>query len=287
VIIDAHNHPDWLGHSFQKCRANMTQYGIEKTWLLSWEAPGDEYNPSFSSSCPQLSDKGPIAFARCVRYAEQSPESFILGYAPDPRRPESIDLLAAAVETYGVRVYGELKLRMMYDNPDALRMFRFCGEKRLPVMLHIDYESKSGRKYPRPSWWYGGGLEALERAVRACPETTFLGHGPGFWCHISGDCKHRKESYPQGPVVPGGKLPTLLRECPNLCCDTSAQSGLNALKRDPAFAKDFLVEFQDRVFFGRGCFDNALHDVLNGLNLPPDVLDKICSGNALELIPLE
>lgn len=86
----------------------------------------------------------------------------------------------------------------MYDNPDALRMFRFCGEKGIPVLVHIDYEFDTGVKYPRPNWWYGGGIEALERAVKACPETDFIGHAPGFWSHISGDDLHDKEPYPEG-----------------------------------------------------------------------------------------
>ena len=37
-IIDAHNHPDWHGHNLEKFLANMAQNGIDKTWLLSWEA---------------------------------------------------------------------------------------------------------------------------------------------------------------------------------------------------------------------------------------------------------
>jgi len=69
---------------------------------------------------------------------------------------------------------------MMHDNPDALRMFRFCGEHNLPVAVHIDYEFDNGSTYPRPNWWYS------------------------------------KEQYPSGKVVPGGKVVSMLREYPNL-----------------------------------------------------------------------
>ena len=68
-------------------------------------------------------------------------------------------------------------------------MFRFCGERGLPVTVHIDYEFDTGRKYPRPNWWYGGGIEAYERAVCACPETKFISHAPGFWAPISNDAQ--------------------------------------------------------------------------------------------------
>ena len=230
---------------------------------------------------------GPMPFDRCVRYKEQAPDRFVLGYAPDPRRPDAIDRLEAAIEVHGVQTYGELKLRMTYDNPDALRMYRFCGERGLPVTVHIDYEFDTGSRYPRPNWWYGGGIGAFERAVRACPETIFIGHAPGFWAHISADGQQDKTSYPKGKVVPGGKIVEMFRQYPNLHADLSAGSGLNALRRDPAFAVDFLLEFQDRLLYARDYFDNQHQEFLNALGLPDDVLTKIYSGNALRLVPVE
>ncbi|MBI2915049.1 MAG: amidohydrolase family protein [Firmicutes bacterium] len=285
MIIDAHNHPDWLGHNLDLFLANMVQNGIGITWLLSWEAPVDEYDPSqYNRIVPETGAGGPVPFLRCLAYAERAPGKFVLGFAPDPRRPESIDRLDAALELYGVKVCGELKLRMMYDNPDALRMFCFCGTKKLPVVVHIDYEFESGARYPRPNWWYGGGIEAFERALRACPETLFLGHAPGFWSHISGDDQWATVPYPKGKVFPGGKLVFMLRSYPNLYCDLSAGSGRNALQRDPEFAKDFLIEFQDRVLYARDCFDNTHQQLLNSLDLPGDVLAKIYSGNASRIV---
>lgn len=284
MIIDAHNHPDWHGHNLDKFLANMDQYGIDITWLLSWECPQDEFDPAYNKCIPQPGEGGPIPFARCLSYKERAPERFILGYAPDPRRPEAIDKLAAAVEIYGVQVCGELKLRMTYDNPDALRMYRFCGEKGLPVTVHIDYEFDNGMKYPRPNYWYGGGMEAFERAVQACPETIFLGHAPGFWAHISGDGKYDKEPYPTGKVAPGGKLVDMMRQYPNLYCDISAGSGCRALQRDPEFAVEFLLEFQDRVLYARDYFDNIHQEFLNSLDLPAYVFSKIYSGNAIRLL---
>ena len=45
MIIDAHNHPDWHGHDLLKFLHNMADCNIDKTWLLSWEAPLDEVDP--------------------------------------------------------------------------------------------------------------------------------------------------------------------------------------------------------------------------------------------------
>ena len=285
MIIDVHNHPDWHGHNLDKFIANMDRYGIAVTWLLSWECRDDEYDPSYNHVVP-AGEGGPIPFSRVISYVERAPTRFIPGYCPDPRRPDAIDRLKAGVEIYGVRVCGELKLRMCYDDPDALRMYRYCGKAGLPVTVHIDYEFETGRAYPRPNWWYGGGFDAFERAVRACPDTVFLGHAPGFWAHISGDDKATSAAYPEGEVLPGGKLPALLRQCSNLWCDISAGSGRNAFARDKRFALDFISEFQDRILYGRDWFDDAHQELLRELELGTAVLDKIYSGNALRLVPL-
>lgn len=287
MIIDAHNHPDWHGYNLDDYLENMKENGIDKTWLLSWETPRDEYNPRSIRTTPHVGEHGPIPFSGCVSYIERAPDKFILGYAPDPRKPEAIDQLRSAVAIYNVRIYGELKLRMMYDNPDAIRMFRVCGELKLPVTVHIDYEFDTGSTYPRPNYWYGGGIDAFERAIKLCPETVFLGHAPGFWAHISGDDKFDKVIYPDSAVKPGGRIPELLDKYPNLYCDLSANSALGALKRDPGFAKKFLVQYQDRILFARDCFNSRLKDFLDALNLSEEIMDKICSKNALKLVPVK
>jgi len=284
-IIDAHNHPDWHGYDLKKFIANMDQYGIERTWLLTWECPDDEYGHG-SYAFYRGEEGGPMPFSRCRYYGEQAPDRFVLGYAPDPRRPDAIDRLAAAQSLYGVKVCGELKVRMMYDNWDALRMFRFCGKQKLPVTVHIDYEFDHAGNYPRPNWWYGGGIEAFERAIDRCPDTVFLGHGPGFWAHISNDGKHDKEGYPKGKVVRDGAITRMLRKYPNFYCDLSAGSGCNSMTRDLDHAKEFLLEFQDRVLFARDYFDNQHREMLDALGLPQTVLEKIYSGNALKLVPV-
>jgi predicted TIM-barrel fold metal-dependent hydrolase len=287
MIIDAHNHPDWRGYNLEKCLADMDANGIDIAWLLSWETPVDEVDPTKNATTPGTLEGGPVPFARCLSYVERAPGRFLPGFCPDPRRPDAVDRLKAMKDTYGVRICGEMKLRMMYDNWDAIRLFRFCGREGLPVTVHLDYEFDTGASYPRPNWWYGGGIEAFERAVRACPDTAFLGHAPGFWSHISGDDRFDKESYPAGPVLPGGKVPALMRQYPNLYCEISARSGWNALNRDHAFTREFLHEFQDRVLYARDSFDTCHRELLDSLGLDAGVLAKIYAGNAMRLVPLD
>lgn len=280
TIIDSHNHPDWHGYNLDRFVANLDEHGIDKSWLLTWECRPDEYDPVVYNPVLFGDADGPVPFARALSYVERCPDRFVLGYAPDPRKPDSIDRLKSAVSMHDVKVYGELKLRMMFDNPDAIAMYRVCGDLGLPVVVHIDYEIPSPRPWPWPSYWYGGGIEPFERAVAMCPDTVFLGHGPGFWAHISGDGKFGAESYPEGKILPGGRVTEIMRTHPNLYCDLSAGSGLNALSRDPEHAVSFLDEFQDRILFARDYFDGRLMEFLESLSLPESIREKVYWKNS-------
>jgi predicted TIM-barrel fold metal-dependent hydrolase len=284
MIIDIHNHADYHGYNVEMMLRNMDENGIDITCLLSWEAPPDDYDPGTKHAFSPFSSS-PVPFERCAAYKEKAPDRFWLGFCPDPRRPDAIGRLKAAVSLYNISMCGELKLRMMYDNPDALRMYRFCGEQRLPVLVHLDYEIPQGSlSQPWPNYWYGGGIEALERACALCPETNFIGHAPGFWAHISADPNCAAEYYPKGPVIAGGELINALERYSNLYCDISAGSGHNALSRDLEFTRGFLIRFQDRVMFGRDYFDSVHRNLLDSLGLPSEVLEKIYCGNALRLL---
>lgn len=284
--IDIHNHPMWYNYTADRFVENMDKYGIDKTCLLSWEALPDEYNPSYSHILPFSRENLAIPFEYCISFAEKYPDRFYIGYCPDPRREDAIPKLVSAYNTYGVRICGELKLRMMYDNPDALRFYRKCGELGLAVLVHIDYEFPAASSHPRPNYWYGGGIEAFGRACEACPETTFIGHAPGFWAHISGDGKAYKEAYPLGKVEPGGLLPLYLDKYPNLMCDISAGSGCRALTRDPEHALGFLTKYQDRILFGRDYFDNQHIEFLESIPLSGEVKEKIYHKNAERVLHL-
>lgn len=286
MIIDAHNHPDWLGHNLNKFISNMKKYHIDKTWLLSWECPGDEYLSTSDIPLRSTGSKVPLPITSCLSYAKRAPDKFILGYAPDPRKPDAVEKFLSAVIKYGVRICGEVKFRMMYDNPDALRLFRICGEKKIPVVIHLEYPSLVGKPLLWPDCWYGGEIETFERVIKACPKTIFLGHAMGFWSHISGDDLYDKVDYPKGKIKKGGKIISMLRKYPNLYCDMSAISAHNALSRDRKFARNFLMEFQDRVLYARDRFDNVHQELINSFKLPAKVIEKIYYKNALKLVPV-
>jgi len=284
-VIDAHNHPCWIGHNGPRIIEDMDAAGIERTWLLSWEIPEREIDPAYYSKLDPNSVG--ITFRDVLAVAERYPNRFIPGTTMDPRDPHARQKLKAAVDIYGVRVFGEFKRRLRYDDPDAIRLFQYCGELGLPVVCHLDVT------FPRhgvPSdwqWWYGGGIENMEAPLRLCPHTHFQGHGPGFWREISADADQDAVAYPKGKGIVGrGRILQFLDKYPNLNCDLSAGSGVTALSRDLEFTRKFLIDYQDRMFFARDDFNNQLYDLLVSLNLPDAVLAKILAGNALRLVPV-
>ena len=284
MIIDDHQHPNWQGHNIHAIVRNMDKFGIDCSWLLTWElAPGESPLSIQRAIDPRRSG---IMLEQVLEGCQQYPDRFVPCYAPDPRLPDSMWRLEAAVEMHGVRVCGEWKFRVLLDDPMCVEMFRLCGRLGIPTLIHMDVP------YLPPcnpnsycEWWYGGTADNLERALAQCSSTTFIAHGPGWWRYISGDAEESAESYPDGPVKAGGRVIDLMRCFQNLYADLSAGSGRRALERDSAFAREFLDEFQDRVMFGRDQFDDGLLNVLQSLELPQPITDKVLSGNALRLVP--
>ena len=98
-------------------------------------------------------------------------------------------------------------------------------------------------------------------------------------------------------MLPGGRLFHLFRTYPNLYADLSAGSAFTALTRDfsqlesepfspksGASVEPFLVEFQDRLLFGRDHFDDRMQKLLNSLDLSAEVRHKIFYANAETLL---
>jgi predicted TIM-barrel fold metal-dependent hydrolase len=292
MIIDAHNHSHYNHFGPEALLAEMDAFGIDHTWLLTWIHPPGEHVPSSHRAFnprnvrPDGSHAG-VILHDVIETCQRFPGRFVAGYCPCPTEGNAADLFEAAYHIYGVRICGEWSYRTLLDDPRALELFRRAGQLRCPVVLHLDvpFLPDAEGKPVYQQYWYGGGADQLERALQACPDTVFIGHAPGFWRFISGDEATESAVYPKGPITPGGRLLTLFDRYPNLWADLSAGSGLGALQRDPAFARDFLVRYADRLLFGRDNNGNKLQSFLATLNLPADVSAKLFYQNALRLVP--
>lgn len=283
-VIDAHSHVNWYGFSAAKIIENMDEQGIDKIWLLSWECPEDEIHMDAFQGVFHPGRSG-MPFHDIVDAVEKYPGRFIPFYAPDMRQPRAIQRLEGAIKHYGVRGFGELKIRIMLDDPRALEVFHFCGENGLPVIFHMDVTLPRGQLNKDPGYWYCCDYDNLAKTLELCPETNFIGHAPGFWREISGDADQTPDPYPTGKIKPFGKLWMLLDKHPNLYCDLSAGSGFRAIHRDKVKGREFLLKYQDRCLFARDCFDDRLHSYLKSLKLGRAAMKKIMAGNAMKLVP--
>ena len=176
-----------------------------------------------------------------------APGRFTWFSSADPSSPEGVAALTESVKA-GARGFGEMKYHLATDGPEFQRAYALAAELRVPILIHfqeVDHFANEGT-------WSTGFAKNFERMLKAYPRTTFIGHADAFWANVSADY-HNEAAYPSGPIVRGGITDKLLGDYPNLYGDLSANSGNNALSRDPAFTGDFLRRHQQKLLFGSDC----------------------------------
>ena len=283
-IVDAHGHVKWCSYNAERLVANMDEHGISLMWLLTWEVDPSEVEPAYDEVF--WPGRFGMPLEDVLEAVERYPDRFVPFLAPDPRKPHALRRFQGAIKNHGIRGCGELKCRVMLDDPAALELFHCCAEAGLPVVFHMDVPLPRRQLGRDPGYWYCCDWENLARALELCPRTVFIGHAPGFWREISGDADTVTDAYPSGAVTPGGRLWAGMDRHPNLYADLSAGSAFTALSRDPAKGREFLLRYADRCLFGRDYFDDRLHRFIRSCRLPTPVYRQIMSGNALRLVPV-
>jgi predicted TIM-barrel fold metal-dependent hydrolase len=264
--------------------AKMDAWGIDRTCVLALsEHPEGGY----------LECDTEDVIAACARYPNRLTPFCLI----DPRHGNDASFdFGHLLEEYtarGCKGLGEVLPKMDFDDPRCLNLYRQAGKFDLPVLF--DMQDGPNSYGLRDDY----GLPKMEHALKHCPETVFIGHGPTFWAEISADVPAAERSgYPKGMVTPGGAVPRLMRQYANLWADLSAMSGRNALTRDPAFGLEFLDEFQDKLLFGTdSCRRSDVNQIWPNValvrdlratgKLPVEALAKIEWRNAVRLLKLD
>ena len=256
---------------------HMAELGIEKAVLMS---VGERVNV------------GVVNNEDACAVAQADPVHFAWMCNLDPVEPETIPERLAEYKAQGAVGIGELAINRRLDDPLLETIFAAAGMLGLPVTFHMS---------PEVGYSYGvvddPRLPLLEHALQKFPETKFLGHSQTFWIEMSGDAPTEKEARNQwgkGPVVPGGRVPELFAEYPNLYGDLSANSAGQAIMRDPAFGLQFLETYADRLFFATDMVNAGMvfplgawldEQAANGA-LSAQTYEKICRGNAQRVFGL-
>jgi predicted TIM-barrel fold metal-dependent hydrolase len=171
---------------------------------------------------------------------------FVRSVTADPTKPEGLASIKTALDSGAVSI-GEMKFHLALNSPEMRRVYDIAAEMKVPVMMHIQNFPHFAGEMP-----YNTGYPEFDKVLKAHPKTTFIGHGDLFWAHISADVPTDR-GYPPGPIKPGGLTDKFLSDYPNLFADMSANSGNNALSRDPEYAKGFVARHQDKLIFGSDC----------------------------------
>ena len=141
------------------------------------------------------------------------------------------------------------------------------------------------------------GLPLLEQVLKTYPDLKILGHSQTFWIEMSGDAPTDKRAWNQwgkGPVVPGGRVPELFANYPNIYGDLSANSGSCAIMRDESFGLNFLETYANRLFFATDMVNQDmvfplgawLDDKLASGELKQETYEKIVRRNAERIFGL-
>jgi uncharacterized protein len=174
------------------------------------------------------------------------PKRFIWSASTDITKPDAVEVLTKAVKD-GAQGFGELKFHVAADGPELQRMYALAGELDVPILVHF----QEVPHFEGEGVW-STGFKRFAAMLKKYPRTKFIGHADAFWANVSADYAEQ-ESYPTGPVKRGGVTDKLLGDYANLFGDLSANSGNNALSRDPEFTTDFLARHQNKLLFGSDC----------------------------------
>lgn len=210
----------------------------------------------------------------------------------DDCHPETVYQRLAEYKAQGAIGVGEVTVNRRLEDPFLQALFAGAEALALPVTIHMS---------PEVGYRYGvvddPGLPLLEGVLKQYPDLKLLGHSQAFWIEISGDApkdRQGRNSWGQGKVAPGGRVVELFEKYPNLYGDLSANSGGQAIMRDPEFGLAFLERFAHRLFFATDMVNTHMTFPLGSWldeqaaagALSQDAYEKICRGNAQRVFAL-
>jgi predicted TIM-barrel fold metal-dependent hydrolase len=254
-IIDIHQHCNYGGQRDAQWRqigparsdaeliAHQQNMGVSQTILLPAGTPvirastHEGRSNGLESTCAGQAD--------CRALAMGQPGRFYFGANEVP----DLDGAPRVIEEYlklGAVCIAEQKFGVECDGPEMQALYELAASYRAPILMHWQYQS------------YNYGYDRFFKMLEKHPRTIFVGHAQTVWAHIDKNyVDDSRNLYPKGKVTPGGWTDRYLSDYANFFADLSAESGHNALTRDPEFTRNFLERHQDKLIFGSDCSDKA------------------------------
>ena len=233
------------------------------------------------------------------------------GWAENAVRQLEADYKAGA---RGLKIYKSLGLRykdvegnrLKIDDPRLDPIWQKCGDLGIPVLIHsADPKSFWDPMDSKNERW----LELKTRPRRKRSDTD-----PAPWQQLINEQHNVFRKHPNTSFINAhmgwfandlGRLSELMEEFPNMSVGIGAI--IAELGRQPRFARNFFIRYQDRILFGKDAWKPAEFPTyfrvletddeyfpyykkyhafwsMYGLNLPDEVLKKVYFKNALRLL---
>ena len=239
-IIDIHQHLGYSGRPDDVLLAHQKAMGVNTTLLLP--AGRAVTRASTHNGIANGLQAEALGNDACHKFVQAHRAQYLFAANEVPDLEDAKKEIEANLER-GAILIGELKFGVECDSPEMQRIYQLAQAHAVPVLLHFQFEM------------YNYGFERFHKMLEKYPKVRFIGHAQTWWANIDKKHTDQKILYPKGPVTPGGLTDRYLRDYANMYGDMSAGSGLNALTRDEAFARDFLTRYQDKLLFGSDCND--------------------------------
>jgi predicted TIM-barrel fold metal-dependent hydrolase len=211
------------------------------------------------------------------------------------------------LKNFGMAVRDGKGQRVPVDDPRLDPIWEKCAELKIPVLIHTGDPKQFWDPHDRfnERW-----LELKEIPSRARPADR-----NASWEQIMGEQHNLFAKHPKTIFINAhlgwlggdlGKLGQLMDRLPNMYTEIGAV--LAELGRQPRFARQWFIRYQDRVMFGKDAWAPEEYPVyfrvletadeyfdyyrkrhafwkMYGLDLPDEVLKKLYYKNALRVIP--
>jgi predicted TIM-barrel fold metal-dependent hydrolase len=174
------------------------------------------------------------------------PGHYAISASTNVTEPNAAAVLTQAVSD-GAIAFGELKNSVQADGPELQRLYALAAELDVPIMVHFQEYLNSPQGV-----FFAEGIKNFAKMLEKYPNTNFVAHANSFWGNITA-VNEINTDYPVGKCVPGGISDKLLGDYPSLFADLSANSGNNAMSRDPEFTEGFVERHQDKLMYGSDC----------------------------------
>jgi predicted TIM-barrel fold metal-dependent hydrolase len=234
------------------------------------------------------------------------------GWAAKAIKQLEDDVKAGAV---GLKIYKGLGMnnkdsrgnRIAVDDSRIDPIWKKCGELGIPVLIHT--------ADPAPFWQPKDKNNERWLELKVHPERYRDAETNPSWEQLIKEQHNVFRKHPETKFINAhlgwmgndlGRLGKLMDELPNMYTEIGAV--LAELGRQPRFAREFFIKYQDRIMFGKDSWNPEEYHTyfrvletadeyfnyyrryhafwkMYGLSLPDDVLKKLYYKNALNVIP--